>query len=69
LYRFLRLALERFGEGFPKPLFSLLLFVSPGMALFMIGWLVYALLTGFALKVLIDRQARTDAAMISRAFD
>jgi len=69
LYRFLRIALMRFGAGLPELFFPLLVLVSPEMALFMLGWLVYSLVTGLALKVLVDRQARIDGAMISGTFD
>jgi hypothetical protein len=69
LHWLLRTTLDRFGAGLPKLFFPLLLLVGPGMALFMLGWLVYSLVTGLALKVLINRQARIDRTIISGAFD
>jgi hypothetical protein len=63
------MAIDRFGDGLPSFLFPALLLVTPAMALFMLGWLVYSLLTGLALRVLVDRQARIDGLRISGAFD
>jgi hypothetical protein len=69
LYWYVRMAIDRFGDGLPSFLFPALLLVTPAMALFMLGWLVYSLLTGLALRVLVDRQARIDGLRISGAFD
>ncbi len=69
LHWHLRMVIERFGEGLPPFLLPALLLVTPAMALFMLGWLAYSLVTGLALRILVDLQARIDGVRISGAFD
>lgn len=48
--------------------FSLML-IGPGMAVFLLGWLVFALLNGLGLKFALMRQLRRDQIRIAASFD
>jgi hypothetical protein len=60
---------DRFGIDLPVVLrFSFHLVTGP-LALFMVGWLIYALITGLALKRFLVRAGNFKAARIAESFD
>lgn len=55
--------------GHPRFVVVPLLLIGPSMALFMLGWLVFALLTGLGLNFALTRQLRRDQVRVAASFD
>lgn len=61
--------MDNFGATLPRFSTTPLLLVGPTMCLFMLGWLVFALLTGAGLTFAFELQRRRDRSRIATAFD